>query len=118
MRSHGRVTYVPYDVSPDALDQACTSIESILPSVHLQPIVGNYVTHPPQLARAKGTTLALYIGSSIGNFSPRPRGRFFVISARRCHSGDALLLGTDMVKDEEICWRPMTTEKVSQPTST
>ena len=102
MRSHGRVTYVPYDVSPEALDQACTSIESLLPTVQLQPIVGNYVTHPPQLARAKGTTLALYIGTSIGNFSPQAARTILCNLRSQMHSGDALLLGTDMVKDEEI----------------
>ena len=102
MRSHGRVTYVPYDVSPEALNQACTSIESLLPTVQLQPIVGNYVTHPPQLARAKGTTLALYIGTSIGNFSPQAARTILCNLRSQMHSGDALLLGTDMVKDEEI----------------
>ncbi|HEV2500746.1 MAG TPA: L-histidine N(alpha)-methyltransferase [Terriglobia bacterium] len=102
MRSHGRVSYLPYDVSPEALNQACTSIESLLPSVRLQPIVGNYVTHPPQLARAKGTTLALYIGTSIGNFSPQAARTILCNLRSQMHSGDALLLGTDMVKDEEI----------------
>ena len=102
MRSHGRVTYVPCDVSPEALNQACASIESSLPAVHLQPILGNYVTHPPQLARAKGTTLALYIGTSIGNFSP-PAARTILCNLRsQMRSGDVLLLGTDLVKDEEI----------------
>jgi L-histidine Nalpha-methyltransferase len=102
MRRHGRVTYVPCDVSPEALNQACTSIESLLPTVLLQPLVANYVTHPPQLARAKGTTLALYIGSSIGNFSPQAARTILCNLRSQMHSGDALLLGTDMVEDEEV----------------
>jgi len=102
MRSHGDVAYVPCDVSPEALNLACTSIESLLPAVQLRPIVGNYVTHPPQLARAKGTTLALYIGTSIGNFSPQAARTILCNLRSQMHSGDALLLGTDMVKDEEI----------------
>ncbi len=102
MRSHGRVTYLPCDVSPEALSQACTSIELLLPSVQLQPIAGNYVTHPPQLGRAKGTTLALYIGTSIGNFSPQAARTILCNLRSQMHSGDALLLGTDMIKDEEI----------------
>ncbi len=102
MRSHGRVTYLPCDVSPEALSQACTSIELLLPSVQLQPIAGNYVTHPPQLGRAKGTTLALYIGTSIGNFSPQAARTILCNLRTQMHSGDALLLGTDMIKNEEI----------------
>jgi len=102
MRCHGRVTYAPCDISREALNQACTSIESLLPTVRLQPIVGNYVTHPPRLPRAKGTTLALYIGTSIGNFSPQAARTILCNLRAQMHSGDALLLGTDMVKDEEV----------------
>jgi len=46
--SYGRVAYVLCDVSPEALDEAGMSIESLLPTVRLRPILGNYVTHPPQ----------------------------------------------------------------------
>jgi L-histidine N-alpha-methyltransferase len=94
------VIYFPIDVSPDALDAACDSIGCLLPDVHLQPMVANYVTHPPKMERFKGTTLALYIGSSIGNFSPE-EGRAILRNLRsELRAGDALLLGTDMVKDE------------------
>ena len=64
------MSYIPIDVSSDALDAACHSIGSLFQDVQLQPMVANYVTHPPKLERFKGTTLAMYIGSSIGNFSP------------------------------------------------
>ncbi len=102
VRCHGRVAYVPYDVSPDALSQACMGIEAILPTVEVQPMVGNYVTHPPRLARARGTTLALYIGSSIGNFSPAAARTILCNLRSQMSRGDTLLLGTDMVKREEI----------------
>ena len=67
-RLRNEVIYIPVDVSSDALDAACDSIGCLLPDVQLQPMVSNYVTHPPKLERFEGTTLALYIGSSIGNF--------------------------------------------------
>ena len=69
-RLRDEVIYIPLDVSPDALEEACDSIGRRLPDVQLQPMVANYVTHPPKLQRFDGTTLALYIGSSIGNFLP------------------------------------------------
>jgi L-histidine Nalpha-methyltransferase len=66
----------------------------------MQPIVRNYVTHPLQLEPFDGTTLALYIGTSIGNFSPE-EARLILRNLRvQLQAGDALLLGTDMVKDE------------------
>ena len=62
--------YAPVDVSSDALDVARETIATSLPDVYVSPIVANYVTHPPQLESFNGTTLGLYIGSSIGNFAP------------------------------------------------
>ncbi len=99
-RLRNEVTYVPVDVSSDALDEACDSIACVLPDVRLQPMVANYVTHPPTLQRFSGTTLALYIGSSIGNFSPKEARTILRNLRSELRPGDALLLGTDMVKDE------------------
>ena len=99
-RLRNEVIYIPVDVSPDALDAACDSIGCLLPEVQLQPMVTNYVTHPPKLERFNGTTLAMYIGSSIGNFSPRASRTILRNLRSQLRAGDALLLGTDMVKDE------------------
>jgi len=71
-----------------------------LPEVRMQPIVRNYVTHPLQLRPFDGTTLALYIGTSIGNFTPEEAQRILQNLRSQLLAGDALLLGTDMVKDE------------------
>ena len=99
-RLRNEVIYFPVDVSSDALDAACDSIGCLLPDVQLQPMVANYVTHPPKLERFKGTTLAMYIGSSIGNFSPEEARTILRNLRSELRAGDALLLGTDMVKDE------------------
>ncbi len=99
-RLRNEVIYIPVDVSPDALDAACDSISYLLPEVQLEPMVANYVTHPPKLEPLNGTTLAMYIGSSIGNFSPRKARSILRNLRSELKAGDALLLGTDMVKDE------------------
>ena len=94
------VVYMPVDVCSDALELACQSVACALPEVCIQPIVQNYVTHPLELDPFDGTTLALYIGTSIGNFSPE-EARLILRNLRfQLQAGDALLLGTDMVKDE------------------
>ena len=69
-RLRNEVIYAPVDISSDALETACDSISSLWPDVRLEPMVANYVTHPPRLERFHGTTLAIYIGSNIGNFAP------------------------------------------------
>jgi L-histidine Nalpha-methyltransferase len=100
-RQQSEVLYVPADVSPEALDAARESISQRLQSVRVEPIIANYVTNPLQLEPYEGNTLALYIGSSIGNFS-RQEARTILRNLRsQLKAGDALLLGTDMVKDEE-----------------
>jgi L-histidine N-alpha-methyltransferase len=99
-RLRNEVIYFPVDVSSDALDAACDSIGCLLPDVQIQPMVANYVTHPPKLERFKGTTLAMYIGSNIGNFSPDEARTILRNLRSELRPGDALLLGTDMVKDE------------------
>ncbi|HUA84168.1 MAG TPA: L-histidine N(alpha)-methyltransferase [Bryobacteraceae bacterium] len=104
-RLRNEVLYFPVDVSPDALDAACNSIGYLLPDVQLQPMVANYVTHPPKLERFNGTTIAMYIGSNIGNFSPGEARTILRNLRSQLRPGDALLLGTDMVKDETILVR-------------
>jgi len=103
-RLRNEITYIPVDVSSDALDEACDSIGCLLPDVQLEPMVANYVTHPPKLERfhgtKHGTTLAIYIGSSIGNFAPEDARTILRNLRSELRTGDALLLGTDMVKDE------------------
>ncbi len=99
-RLQSEVLYAPVDVSSDALDVACDTIGTSLPEVCISPIVANYVTDPPQLESFSGTTLGLYIGSSIGNFAPEEARTILRNLRGQLQSGDALLLGVDMVKDE------------------
>jgi L-histidine N-alpha-methyltransferase len=100
-RLRGEVLYVPVDVSPDALDVGRETIASSFPEVSVLPIVANYVTDMPQLDSFDGKTLGLYIGSSIGNFAPEEAQAILRNLRARLKSGDALLLGVDMVKDEQ-----------------
>ena len=94
------VVYIPVDVCSDALELACQNVAYALPEVRIHPTVRNYVTHPLQLEPFDGTTLALYIGTSIGNFPPEEALLILRNLCVQLQTGDALLLGTDMVKNE------------------
>ena len=104
-RLRDQIVYLPIDVSADALDLACESIGDMLPSVLLEPTVANYVSDPPALRWFEGTTLAMYIGTSIGNFAPQSACAILRNLRSELRRGDALLLGTDMAKDESILVR-------------
>jgi dimethylhistidine N-methyltransferase len=96
----GSVTYHPIDVSETALDEARTRLEAELPEVTVEPIVADYTEGMRQnSASHTGRKLVLYIGSSIGNFSPADALEVLRGVRAQLLPGDCLLLGTDMVKD-------------------
>jgi L-histidine Nalpha-methyltransferase len=101
-RLQHEVQYAPVDVSSEALEVACETIATSSPQVDVSPIIANYVMHPPQLESFNGTTLGLYIGSSIGNFFPAEARAILRNLGSQLQAGDALLLGVDMVKHESI----------------
>ena len=91
------VLYQPIDVSPTALDEASDNIEAHVPGVTVRTQVANYVTEPILIERPEGQKiLALYIGSSIGNFSPEEARSILANLRFQMQPGDALLLGTDL----------------------
>ena len=97
LQRQGSVVYQPIDVSPSALAEAREVIERDLAGVLVEPHVANYITEPLVLSRPKGArTLALYIGSSIGNFSPTEATGILLRLRRELSPGDGLLLGTDL----------------------
>jgi dimethylhistidine N-methyltransferase len=92
------VLYMPLDVSADALDIACRGIERAYPAVLIEPVVVNYVDSPPNLEEFDGSTLALYLGSSIGNFKPQESRTILRNTRSQLRGEDALVLGADLVK--------------------
>ena len=103
----GKVTYYPIDVSQSALEEARKRLEASMPQVNVQPIVADYTEGMRQKFTA-ARRLVLYIGSSIGNFSPSDALEVLRGVRSQLSPGDCLLLGTDMVKDKECCWLPTT----------
>lgn len=100
VNAQGVTEYIPVDVSETALQDACESIEGSLADVVVKPVVANYVHDPIRLEPHDGPTLALYIGSSIGNFTPTEQRTILRNLRAELKPGDTLLLGADLVKDE------------------
>jgi len=97
----GRVVYEPVDVSASALQMARERIEREIAGVTVAPQVTDY-THGLELAETDERKLVLYIGSSVGNFEPYEAECLLKMVRTTLRSGDGLLLGTDLVKDESI----------------
>ncbi len=93
--------YQPIDISPTALDEAAASIAERIPGVRIAAQVANYITEPYSIERPAGhSVLALYIGSSIGNFSPREANGILCNLRSQLEPGDTLLLGVDLAPGE------------------
>jgi L-histidine N-alpha-methyltransferase len=97
-----RATYVPVDVSRTALEQCARSLEGEFPALEVVPLEGRYRIALPQLSRMSGRKLVLFIGSSIGNFEPAEAVALLRDLREGLRPGDALLLGTDLVKPAEV----------------
>ena len=97
-----RALFYPIDVSPSALQQAERLLGSQFPQLRVNPIVSDYTSGVEALSRISGRKLVLYIGSSIGNFEPDASVVMLRRIRRSMTSGDAFLLGTDMVKSSKV----------------
>ena len=94
------VFYEPVDVCASALEEARERIEREIPGVIVSPRVQDYTKgmelDPPNPGERR---LALYIGSSIGNFEPEEAELLLERVRDALAPGDSLLLGVDLVKD-------------------
>ena len=90
--------YQPIDVSDSALAEASASLAAKIPGLRIQPQVANYVSDNYTIERPAGCNiLGMYIGSSIGNFSPA-EATAILRKLRKQLKGqtDTLLLGVDL----------------------
>lgn len=100
VRMQGRVVYQPVDVSVTALEQARRNILGHVPGVAVRCQVADYTREPLPENRLPNTrTLALYIGSSIGNFTPDEALGLLRNLRAQLLPNDQFLLGADLVKD-------------------
>lgn len=95
------LAYHPIDISRAALVR-CAQELGALPGVRLQPCEADYLDGLGEVAAARRRgmrVLVLFVGSTIGNFDP-PAAEGLLRDVRGAlQPGDALLLGTDLVKD-------------------
>ena len=95
---------VTLDVSSAALRDAGEHLRARYPGVPLHAIVGDYTRHLPVVPEppAGARRLLVFLGSTIGNLTPDERASFLGRCATALRPGEHFLLGTDLVKAEEI----------------
>jgi L-histidine N-alpha-methyltransferase len=97
-------TYVPVDVSGSALSQAGQALAAERPGLDVHALIADF-TAELTLPDTPGPRLVAFLGGTIGNLLPDERAAFLASVRALLAPGDALLLGTDLVKDEEVLVR-------------
>lgn len=100
----GLDTYVPVDVSESALTQAGQALIAERPGLNVHALIADF-TAALALPATPGPRLVAFLGGTIGNLLPAERALFLASVRALLAPGDALLLGTDLVKDERVLVR-------------
>jgi L-histidine N-alpha-methyltransferase len=99
MAEHGRLRrFVPFDVAEPTLVATAEAIAEEYPDIEVTGVVGDFRRHLGTLPK-EGRRLVAFLGGTIGNLRPRERAVMLGELASTMAPGDALLLGTDLVKD-------------------
>ncbi|MER5936618.1 MULTISPECIES: L-histidine N(alpha)-methyltransferase [unclassified Streptomyces] len=97
----GLHTYVPVDVSESALALAGQALVEERPGLNVHALIADF-TGGMDLPDTPGPRLVAFLGGTIGNLLPHERAAFLASVRALLSPGDALLLGTDLVKDERV----------------
>ena len=95
--------YVPVDISVDYLRDAVSQLQQRFPHIQMTGLGMDFSSTmqlPAVVQRNK--RLFFYPGSSIGNFTPVEAMDFFRRLRAACDNDGGLLIGVDLIKDQEI----------------
>ncbi|MFB7666636.1 L-histidine N(alpha)-methyltransferase [Kitasatospora sp. NPDC056138] len=93
--------YTPVDVSESALAAAGAALTEEYPGLAVHGIVSDF-TQRLGLPPGNGPRLVAFLGGTLGNLLPAERAEFLAALRRELEPGDALLLGTDLVKEPSV----------------
>ncbi|MCX2714089.1 L-histidine N(alpha)-methyltransferase [Mycolicibacterium sp. J2] len=92
--------FIPFDVDPSVLHDAAGALRAEYPGIEIDTVCGDFERDLGAIPQV-GRRLVIFLGSTIGNFTSEPRAEFLTSLADSLRPGDALLLGTDLVKDTD-----------------
>eukprot|EP00941_MAST-03F_sp_MAST-3F-sp1_P001170 g1170.t1 len=92
-----KITYIPVDVSPSALEANRSFIESsaCVESIDVQPLIGKFEEKLPETRNFLDRKSFLYLGSSLGNFTDDECVTLMKLVASCLAPRDRFLVGVD-----------------------
>ncbi|WP_299801055.1 L-histidine N(alpha)-methyltransferase [uncultured Maribacter sp.] len=94
-------TYVPIDISDNALNQLQNSIEKELPEVQVQPFQGTYFEALKEINSRENRKIILFLGSNIGNLEHEQAVVFMNKIQQLMKPEDLLFMGFDQKKNPQ-----------------
>jgi L-histidine N-alpha-methyltransferase len=103
LRRQKRVDYHPVDISPSALTASSADLIAAYERLHVTAYAGDYfqVLAEARLRTGK-RSLALFLGSNIGNYAPDEAAALLQAMSSAFKPGDLLLLGADLRKAPQV----------------
>ena len=92
-------TYIPIDISQEAIDALQNNITTFLPSIDMQPRTGDYFEVLEELSASEVPNLFLFLGGNIGNYKYEDALGLLKKFNAGMKRGDKLLMGMDLQKN-------------------
>lgn len=103
LKRQSQLLFIAVDISASALETSSRVLLQSYPGLRINGYAGDYYDGMAALEEEeRGATLALFLGSNLGNFDANEAHKFLAAMRRVLHNGDALLLGTDLRKAAPI----------------
>lgn len=104
LKRQTELLYTPVDISLSALETSSRVLLQSYPHLRINAYASDYYDALDALSKQKerGHSLALFLGSNIGNFDYEEAHTFLRAMRTTLRAGDALLLGADLRKRPEI----------------
>ncbi|HWE26882.1 MAG TPA: L-histidine N(alpha)-methyltransferase [Polyangia bacterium] len=104
LAAHGRLRYLPIDVSPTMLAESCSELARSRPTLELLPIAAEYESGLQRVRQLEAgrPKIILWLGSSIGNYAPDEAAQFLQSLRGMLSPRDRLLVGIDLRKGRDV----------------
>jgi L-histidine Nalpha-methyltransferase len=95
--------YVPVDISGEYLEEQAAKLRRDVPKLNIFPVAADFTKRFDLPAKIRAMPrVGFFPGSTIGNFEPLAAVSFLRNAARILGAGATLIIGVDLVKDEQI----------------
>jgi uncharacterized SAM-dependent methyltransferase len=99
IQSNIEFKYIPIDISQEAMDLLSESLKERLPTLNIEPRVGDYFEILKANKESQEQSLLLFLGGNIGNYQQEKANGLLQLFKKNMKAGDKLLIGFDIKKN-------------------